>query len=201
MITICSKADEPGCLSTCIHRKLHRSLIDSCFRPCNSGIFDAGCYGVILDDVEESRLKTRLPMYLKILEALEERSTCRPDRPNGALLIGLESMRVKAMGYSGSPAGVGHCKDDGCLKHNGHCINTLHAEVNCLANWEGQKNERLLMLSTRKPCLNCYKVMMAFKVDVSVYVFDYDGEDGFDLFYDTHKCVRILPTFSISLLS
>ena len=57
------------------------------------------------------------------------RSTCRR-LSVGATIV--KDNRIIAGGYNGSVAGEVHCIDEGCLIEDGHCIRTIHAEMNAL---------------------------------------------------------------------
>ncbi len=113
----------------------------------------------------------RMKFYLEILNTVANRSTCRPDRKAGAIIIDKE-FRIVSMGYNGTPPGVKHCSDGGCIKYDGHCIGTLHAEMNALANLK-VKEEGLIMVCTLKPCLYCLKMLMAFRISKIVYLKEY----------------------------
>ena len=57
------------------------------------------------------------------------RSTCKR-LSVGATIV--KDNRIIAGGYNGSVAGEVHCIDEGCLIEDGHCIRTIHAEMNAL---------------------------------------------------------------------
>ncbi|WP_233149497.1 deaminase, partial [Staphylococcus aureus] len=57
------------------------------------------------------------------------RSTCQR-LSVGATIV--KDNRIIAGGYNGSVAGEVHCIDEGCLIEDGHCIRTIHAEMNAL---------------------------------------------------------------------
>ena len=67
--------------------------------------------------------------------------------PTSGWSCGCKDNRIKGTGYNGSPSGMNHCDDAGCLMRNNHCIRTIHAEVNALLECS-QKSEkvRLYML-------------------------------------------------------
>jgi dCMP deaminase len=66
---------------------------------------------------------------MKIAEDVALRSTC--DRAQvGAVLV--REKHIISTGYNGSPAGLEHCDDVGHLMVDGHCVRTVHAEVNAI---------------------------------------------------------------------
>lgn len=116
----------------------------------------------------------RMGFYLDVLKLVAQRSTCRPDRKAGAILID-KQYRIVSMGYNGTPPGIDHCCDTGCIKYEGHCIGTLHAEMNALANLK-RNEEGLIMLCTLQPCLYCLKMLIAFKIKHVIYLKSYADE-------------------------
>ena len=52
-----------------------------------------------------------------------------------------------------------HCIDEGCLIEDGHCIRTIHAEMNALLQCakQGVSTEGATIYVTHFPCLNCTK--------------------------------------------
>ena len=61
---------------------------------------------------------------------ISNRVTC--NRANvGAVLV--KDKKVIATGYNKSVSGKDHCLEDGCLMVEGHCVRTIHAEVNAIS--------------------------------------------------------------------
>ncbi|WMZ61560.1 ComE operon protein 2 [Staphylococcus pseudintermedius] len=67
--------------------------------------------------------------------------------------------RIIAGGYNGSVSGEVHCIDEGCLMEGGHCIRTIHAEMNAIlqCSKQGVSTENATIYVTHFPCLNCTK--------------------------------------------
>ena len=82
------------------------------------------------------------------------RSTCQR-LSVGATIV--KDNRIIAGGYNGSVAGEVHCIDEGCLIEDGHCIRTIHAEMNALLQCakQGVSTEGATIYVTHFPCLNC----------------------------------------------
>ncbi len=57
------------------------------------------------------------------------RSTCTR-LAVGATIV--RDKRIIAGGYNGSIAGGAHCTDEGCYVIDGHCVRTIHAEMNAI---------------------------------------------------------------------
>ena len=60
---------------------------------------------------------------------LSLRSTCKRLEV-GATIV--RDKRIIAGGYNGSVSGDVHCIDEGCYVVNGHCVRTIHAEMNAI---------------------------------------------------------------------
>jgi len=78
---------------------------------------------------------------------------------------------ILATGYNGSPAGLPHCLDVGCLIYKSqtpsgeteeNCFRTIHAEINAIA--QAAKNGAAIrggsIYITHTPCIHCFKVLI-----------------------------------------
>lgn len=109
--------------------------------------------------------------YLHIAQMVSLRSTCK--RANvGCVLVNHDNGRIVSMGYNGSVKGGPHCIDVGCLMLKDHCIRTIHAEANAVANLE-RNYEDLFIYTTHQPCFNCLKLLIAVGVKQVYYMNPY----------------------------
>lgn len=86
------------------------------------------------------------------------RATC--DRRHvGAVLV--RDNRVLTTGYNGSIRGGVHCDDAGHLMRDGHCVRTVHAEVNAVlaAARHGVSTGGATLYVTCYPCWACFKML------------------------------------------
>lgn len=83
--------------------------------------------------------------------------------------------RIIAGGYNGSVAGEVHCIDEGCLIEDGHCIRTIHAEMNALLQCakQGVSTDGATIYVTHFPCLNCTKSIIQAGIKQIYYAEDY----------------------------
>lgn len=72
---------------------------------------------------------SRRSMMLAIAKIVSLRGTCGKAQV-GAVIE--DKGRIIAIGYNGSPSGMPHCLEVGCQIEDGHCIRTIHAEMNAL---------------------------------------------------------------------
>jgi dCMP deaminase len=96
--------------------------------------------------------------FMGIAEQVATRSTC--DRKNiGAVIV--RDKTILSTGYNGSLRGAPHCDEAGHDMENGHCVRTVHAEANAVA--QAAKNGVALdggeIYVTASPCLACFKLI------------------------------------------
>ena len=92
----------------------------------------------------------------------------------GCVLV--KNKKIVGAGYNGSMANTPTCDEVGHDMLNNHCVRTLHAEQNALANSWGDLNGATAYI-TATPCLNCIKEMGQDGVSRVVYAGHYDNQD------------------------
>lgn len=103
---------------------------------------------------------------------IAQRSTC-----NRALVgnVLVKDNRIIATGYNGSPYGQAHCDDVGHQLVDGHCVRTIHSEINsllqCASNGISTQNSEIYV--THYPCYYCSKALVQAGVRKVNYVYDY----------------------------
>lgn len=100
------------------------------------------------------------------------RSTCE------RLMVGatiVRDKRIIAGGYNGSVSGSVHCIDEGCYVIDGHCVRTIHAEMNAILQCAkfGASTEGAEIYVTHFPCLNCCKAIIQSGIKTVYYAEDY----------------------------
>ena len=93
---------------------------------------------------------------MSIAQVVATRSTC-PRKYVGAVLV--RNRTILSTGYNGSIRGMPHCTDVGHMMENGHCVATIHAEVNAIlqAARNGVVIDGGTLYVTASPCWNCFK--------------------------------------------
>ncbi len=113
------------------------------------------------------------------------RSTCQ------RLMVGatiVRDKRIIAGGYNGSVSGGVHCIDDGCYVIDGHCVRTIHAEMNAILQCAkfGASTEGAEIYVTHFPCLNCCKAIIQSGIKTVYYATDYKNHPyAVDLFKES----------------
>ena len=106
--------------------------------------------------------------FMRIAQLVAERSTCSRARI-GAVVV--KERNIIATGYNGSPSGMPHCLDAGCLIYRTitpdgtveeNCFRTIHAEVNAIAQAarNGTSIDGASIYITASPCIHCLKVIV-----------------------------------------
>lgn len=100
------------------------------------------------------------------------RATCNRKQV-GAVIV--RDNRLLTKGYNGSLPGEPHCIDAGCLMENGHCVRTVHAEINaiCQAAKEGISVKGATMYTTITPCRPCRMACISAGIVDFVWAEDY----------------------------
>ena len=112
-------------------------------------------------------------------ELAKLRSNCLT-RQVGAVIV--KEKRILTTGYNGSPRGLPHCSEVGCLMENDHCVRTLHAEQNAIiqAALHGVLTEDSTVYVTHQPCFLCAKMIINAGIKRIVYDNEYPDDKSRD---------------------
>ncbi len=105
--------------------------------------------------------------FMSIAEQVAGRSTCLR-RHTGAVLV--KDKRILATGYNGTPTGLAHCEQIGCLREQRNIASGekhelcrgIHAEQNAViqAARHGTAIDGASVYSTHQPCVLCAKILI-----------------------------------------
>jgi dCMP deaminase len=115
--------------------------------------------------------KTWPAYFIAIAHAASSRATC--DRKHVGCVITRDN-RILVTGYNGSIPGAPHCDEVGHDMKDGHCVRTVHAEANAVAQaarYGVSLAETTAYINTF-PCWACFKMLAS--AGVSCIVFDDD---------------------------
>ena len=129
--------------------------------------------------------------FMKITEMVASRSTC--DRALVGCVLVNRDHRIVSTGYNGSVSGNPHCDDVGHTMRDGHCIATIHAEMNAILYCakEGIPTKGTICYVTHFPCLNCTKALIQAGICEIIYKDDYRVDDyAVELFEKNNIPVR-----------
>ena len=106
--------------------------------------------------------------FMEIAKVVAERSTCVRAKV-GCVIV--KDRSIVATGYNGSPAGMPHCTEVGCLIYQSqdpdgnpeeNCFRTIHAEINAIsqAARRGVAIDASDVYTTHSPCMHCLKTLL-----------------------------------------
>jgi dCMP deaminase len=112
---------------------------------------------------------------------------------------------ILATGYNGSPAGLPHCTELGCLIYESrtpdgeieqNCYRTIHAEINAItqAARNGSAIRDADIYVTHTPCIHCLKVLINTGIRTVHYEKEYKLHTVADLLSHARiKLVQVKP--------
>lgn len=116
--------------------------------------------------------------FLGFAKTASTRGTCDRKRIGAVIVL---NTQIVATGYNGSVYKAFHCDDVGHLIEDGHCIRTIHAEMNALAQAarRGASVEGSTIYSTASPCWSCFRVLVNAGISRYVYgeIYHSGGKD------------------------
>lgn len=124
---------------------------------------------------------------------LASRSTCT------RLIVGaaiVRDKRIIAGGYNGSISGGKHCTEEGCYMVDGHCVRTIHAEMNAILQCAkfGESTDQAELYVTHFPCLQCCKAIIQAGIRSVYYANDYKNDPyASELFAMADVMVKKVP--------
>jgi dCMP deaminase len=131
--------------------------------------------------------------FMTITREVAERSTCMRAKV-GAVIV--RDRSILATGYNGSPAGLPHCTEVGCLVYESrtpdgdveqNCYRTIHAEINAIS--QAARNGAAIrdadIYVTHTPCIHCLKVLINTGVRTVFYAKEYKLNTVADLLKNT----------------
>lgn len=118
--------------------------------------------------------------FMEIAEVVAKRSTCLR-RQVGAVLV--KDRQILATGYNGTPKGIAHCEEVGCLREQLHVpsgqnhelCRGIHAEQNAViqAAVNGVSTKGATLYCTHQPCVVCSKILINAGIERIVYAHPY----------------------------
>lgn len=114
--------------------------------------------------------------FIGFAKAASVRATC--DRQHVGAVIVVDK-QVVATGYNGSVLALPHCDDVGHDMVGGHCVRTIHAEMNALAQAarRGVAVGGSAIYTTASPCWACFRVLVNAGIREFVYAQAYRAEE------------------------
>lgn len=114
--------------------------------------------------------------FLKQAELVSQRSSCERAQVGAVVTVNRNCI---ATGYNGGVAGLDNCDEVGHRLEEGHCIRTVHAEMNAILQCarNGHAMDGATIYVTHFPCINCMKSLAQAGVERIVYRHDYRNHE------------------------
>jgi len=139
--------------------------------------------------------------FMEITRVVATRSTCLR-RQVGALLV--RDKRILSSGYNGTPRGLVHCMETGCLREGmgipsgqrQELCRGLHAEQNVIvhAAYHGINIAGAVLYVTHQPCITCAKMIINAGIVKVIYAGEYPDELSLELFHQAGIILEPFPT-------
>jgi len=135
---------------------------------------------------------------MDIARLVARRSTCLR-RQVGAVMV--KDKNILATGYNGTPSGIVHCAETGCLRdqlnvpsgERHELCRGLHAEQNAIiqAARHGVNIAGSTLYCTNSPCIICTKMLINAGVQQVVYLEGYPDNLSLDMLGESGITVRV----------
>ncbi len=117
---------------------------------------------------------------MDIAVVVAARSTCSRKHV-GAVIV--RDKTILSTGYNGSVRGLPHCDEADHMMEDGHCVRTIHAEINAIiqAAKNGARIDGASIYVTASPCWSCFKAICNVGVKRIVFEEFYRDERIFEV--------------------
>ena len=137
--------------------------------------------------------------FMEIAQVVSKRSTCLR-RSVGAVIV--KNKQILATGYNGTPKGMPHCGEVGCLREQLHVpsgknhelCRGIHAEQNAVvqAAVHGVSVEGGTLYCTNQPCVVCTKILINAGIERIVFKDPYPDKLAEDMLAGSGIQVEVL---------
>jgi len=136
--------------------------------------------------------------FIDIAKLVASRSTCLR-RQVGAVMV--KGKHLLATGYNGTPSGITHCSETGCLREQlkvpsgerHELCRGLHAEQNAIiqAARHGVDISGSTLYCTHSPCIICTKMLINAGIRQIIYLEGYPDQMSIDMLGEAGIHVRL----------
>ena len=138
--------------------------------------------------------------FMTLANEVATRTTCLR-RAVGAVIV--KDHRILATGYNGTPSGLRHCRETGCLREElgvpsgqrHEICRGLHAEQNAIiqAAKYGPVIEGATIYVNTQPCVVCSKMLINAGIKEIVYQNPYPDELAMEMLEESGIKLRVYP--------
>lgn len=106
--------------------------------------------------------------FMQIALKVATRSTCKR-KHIGAVIV--RDKTILSTGYNGSIRKLPHCDDVGHMIEGDHCVRTIHAEANAIAQAakNGTNIDDSEIYISASPCWSCFKLLINAGIKKIIY--------------------------------
>jgi len=143
--------------------------------------------------------------FMDIARLVARRSTCLR-RQVGAVMV--KEKNILATGYNGTPSGIAHCAETGCLREQlkvpsgerHELCRGLHAEQNAIiqAARHGVNISGSTLYCTNSPCIICTKMLINAGVRAVIYLDGYPDTLSMDMLREAGIVVTAFADLTLS---
>ena len=138
--------------------------------------------------------------FMEMAQVAAKRSTCLR-RSVGAVIV--KNKQILASGYNGTPMGLPHCEEVGCLREqlqvpSGKChelCRGVHAEQNAItqAAYHGVSVKGATIYVTHQPCVVCTKMLINAGIERVVYANPYPDQLAQEMMAQSKMKIEVFP--------
>lgn len=124
-----------------------------------------------------SRQADKDRIWMNMAIQVSQLATC-PRASMGCAIVSREG-QILATGYNGAPRGLPHCEDVGCMMVKGHCVRSVHSEINAIVQAARTGTPSLVgstIYINKRPCVRCTLVIIQVGIQRVVYRYPYDSD-------------------------
>lgn len=117
--------------------------------------------------------------FMQIAIKVATRSTCNR-KHIGAVIV--RDKTILSTGYNGSIRKLPHCDEIGHMMEGDHCVRTVHAEANAIAQAakNGTNIDNSEIYISASPCWSCFKLLLNAGIKKIIYGEFYKDEHIFE---------------------
>ena len=138
--------------------------------------------------------------FMEMAQVAAKRSTCLR-RSVGAVIV--KNKQILASGYNGTPMGLPHCEEVGCLREqlqvpSGKChelCRGVHAEQNAItqAAYHGVSVKGATIYVTHQPCVVCTKMLINAGIERVVFANPYPDQLAQEMMAQSKMKIEVFP--------
>ena len=114
-------------------------------------------------------------LFMSVAKLTSLRGSCKRLKVGAVITKG---NHIISSGYNGAVAGMSNCDEVGCMLDDGHCVRTIHAELNAIIQCTSKSVDisGSTIYTTHFPCVKCLTIIAQANIKCIKYASDYRGQ-------------------------